>query len=141
MQESFSIGDFHPILVHFPIVLFSLGMLCDLLNGIGKKGALPVAHWMIIGGALMSIPTVITGLYAAEAFNPAPPALEKHHLFALVTTAVGGANALFRIFAMRKNWEIVPLVYVSFSLVTLLLVAATANYGGLVTHGTSLFNI
>src|SRR5262245_54042870 len=26
-------GDFHPIFVHFPIVLFALGLVCDLLNG------------------------------------------------------------------------------------------------------------
>lgn len=136
---STSLGDLHPILVHFPIVLFTLGLLCDLLNGIGKKAALPVAHWMIIGGAVMCIPTLITGWEAAEAFPPDHPYIAQHRLLAFITSAVGTLHALFRIAAMRRHWEFIPLVYVSCSLMTVLLVAITADYGGLVTHGTSLF--
>lgn len=141
MQET--LGNLHPILVHFPIVLFSLGLLCDLLNGIEKKAALPVAHWMIIGAAVMCIPTLITGWEAAEGLPPEDPNLvyvATHRLMAFITSCVGGLHALFRAFAMHRLWIFPPLVYVSCSVVTLLLVAVTADYGGLVTHGVSLFN-
>ena len=138
MQEN--IGLFHPILVHFPIALFTVALLCDLLNGIGKSAALPVAHWMIIGGALMCLPTIATGWEAAAAYPPEHPFLHQHRFFALTTSAVGLTYALFRFLVLRKGWQFHPILYVTCSVVLLSLVALTADYGGLVAHGVSPFD-
>lgn len=133
------LGGLHPIFVHFPIVLFSLGLFCDLLNGIGKKVALPVAHWLFISAAITCIPTFISGWQAEEALSPGNVYIEQHHMMAFITTAVGMAYALFRFLCIQKQWELPPLVYVSCSVLTALLVGITANYGSLVAWGTSVF--
>lgn len=135
------IGDLHPIFVHFPIVLFTLGLLCDLLNGIGKKAALPVAHGMIIAAAIATIPTFITGWKAEEVLPPTNPYIEQHHMMAFITTAVGMVHALFRFLAIQNRWELPALIYVTCSVVTVLLIGITANYGSLVAWGTSVFTI
>lgn len=135
------LGELHPIFVHFPIVLFMLGLLCDLLNGIGKKAALPVAHWMIIGAAIACIPTFITGMEAEEALPVDNAYIAQHHLMAFITSGVGMAHALFRYLSMQRQWEMPALVYVSCSVLTVLLVGITANYGSLVMYGSPLFTI
>jgi uncharacterized membrane protein len=135
------LGHLHPMLVHFPIAFFTLGLFCDLLNGYGQKEALRVAHWMIIGGAILAIPTLITGWEAAEAFPPDQPNVSQHRLFAFITSAVGALYALFRWMVMRRHWDIIPLVYVSGSVGMLVLVAMTADYGGLITHNFSIFHL
>src|SRR5262249_48790840 len=125
------IGGLHPIIVHFPIILFTLGLLCDLLNGIGKKAALPVAHWLIIAAAIACIPTFLTGWQAEEALSPDNAYIEQHHLMAFITTGVGMAHALFRFLCIMRQWEIPALIYVACSVVTVLLIGITANYGAL----------
>ncbi len=138
-MEPFSIGDLHPILVHFPIAFLTLGLFCDLLNGVGKKTALLFAHWVIIGGAILCIPTLMTGWEAAETLPPGNPFVATHRLFAFATALVALLHAFFRFMAMRKQWELAPVVYVSCSVMTVLLLAITADYGNRITHGTSLF--
>jgi uncharacterized membrane protein len=141
MAGHMNIGEFHPVLVHFPIVLFTLGLVCDLLNGIGKKEALPVAHWMFIGGAIMCLPTLVSGWEAAEAFPADNPLIPIHRLLAFTTSIAGALYAIFRIAVMRKGWEIHPLYYVVCSVLLMLLVSWTADYGGRIAFGVSLFSL
>lgn len=129
----------HPMLVHFPIALLSAGLFCDLLNGIGKKSALLFAHWLIIAGALLCLPALVTGWEAAEAFPANAPFVTQHRLFAIATTCVALLHALFRGTVLRKEWVLPPLIYVSCSVLTVILLALTADYGGRITHGESLF--
>lgn len=135
------IADLHPIIVHFPIILFTLGLLCDLLNGIGKKAALPVAHGMILAAAIACIPAFFTGWKAEEVLSPENAYIEQHHMLAFITTAVGMTHAFFRFLSIQKKWELPALIYVSCSVLTVLLIGITANYGSLAGWGTSIFTI
>lgn len=140
MNAASTLGDFHPILVHFPIVLFTLGLVCDLLNGIGKKQALPVAHWMIISGAILLIPTLFTGWEASQEFPPSNPYIPTHMVLGFITGTVGMMHGLFRFALIHKHLKLPPLAFISCSLLTLGLIAATANFGGLIVYGISPFS-
>ena len=72
------VGQFHPIILHFPIVLFTAALVCDITNYFGKTEALTVGHWMIILAVITCIPTILTGLAAALPLDPNNPVVEKH---------------------------------------------------------------
>lgn len=133
------LGIFHPVLVHFPIVLFTLTLICDLLYGMGKTPAFRVAHWMLFGGILMSIPTLVTGWEASESFPPHDPTVQKHMILAFTTVSYALLYGIFRYRALQKQWQIAPLVFVMLSVVLVVLTSWTSNYGGLLSHGVAIF--
>ncbi|MCE5318764.1 MAG: hypothetical protein LLG04_15555, partial [Parachlamydia sp.] len=86
-------------------------------------------------------PTFITGWAAEDTLSPDNAYIAQHHLMAFITSGVGIAHALFRYLSIHRQWEMPALIYVSCSVLTVLLVGITANYGGLVMWGTSVFTI
>src|ERR1700722_10305810 len=97
------IGTFHPILVHFPIVLFTLTLICDLLYGIGKTRSFMVANWMLLGGIIMCIPTLATGWEASESFPPDNPIVPKHMILAFTTSSFALIYGIFRLVSILKQ--------------------------------------
>lgn len=133
-------GELHPLFVHFPIVLFTSALACDLLNGIGKRGALYVGHWLIIAAVIMCIPTIISGLEISEAHEPSE-LIEKHKFLGFSTGIMGSIYSGLRISVMWWKIYIKPTLYIGFSIIMTAMVSWTADYGALITHGTSLFSI
>lgn len=134
------IGQFHPIFLHFPIVLFVAALVTDILNYYGRSRAFSVGHWLIISGVIMCIPTIITGLAAAEAFDATDPFLEKHRYLGFATGIWGSLYAGLRISAMRWELPLAPKHYLGLSALLVALVWWTSDYGGLVTRGVTPFN-
>jgi len=137
------VGTFHPLLVHFPIVLFTLTLICDLLYGIGKTKAFMIANWMLLGGIVMCIPTLATGWIASESFpvdDPILPIVQKHMYFAFTTSSLALIYGLFRLVSILKHWNIYPIVFVGLSVVLVTLVSWTSDYGGLISHGVTPFS-
>lgn len=55
----------HVVLIHFPIALFTVGVLFDFLAQWTKRQSLAAAaYWNFLGAALAAIPTAITGILA-----------------------------------------------------------------------------
>ena len=135
----FYIGTFHPILVHFPIVLFTLTLICDLFYGIGETNAFSAGHWMLFGGTLMCIPTIATGWEASQSFPPDDPTVHKHMLMAFTTASYAVLYSCFRLATIFKKWEMMPLIFVTLSVILVLLTSWTADYGGLLSHGVTPF--
>lgn len=133
-------GDFHPLLVHFPIVLFSATLVCDLLYNMGKRGALYVGHWLLLAGTFMCIPTLWTGWEAAEAFDPADSYIYIHRLLAFSLGAGGLFYSFLRAGAMLGKWSLHPLGYIILSVMLVALTSYTSDYGGLITHGKTPFS-
>jgi uncharacterized membrane protein len=81
----------HVVLIHFPIALYLSATLFDVLaKAFRKSGLLAVAHWNFLGAAIMSIPTVATGLLAwrwALEGQPLKGILRMHLLFACAAVA------------------------------------------------------
>ena len=60
-----TIETIHPLLVHFPISLFSMGLLFDILAQILKKDDLAlVGFWTMCMALISSLFTIISGLIA-----------------------------------------------------------------------------
>jgi uncharacterized membrane protein len=134
------LGLYHPVLVHFPIVLFTLTLICDLLNGAGKVRAFKVANWMLLGGVVMSIPTIIAGWEASESFPPGDPIVQKHMILAFTTASFALLYGLFRYSMLLKQRSVPPLVFVALSIVLVTLTLWTSDYGGLLSHGITPFS-
>jgi uncharacterized membrane protein len=136
----FDWGSVHPVLLHFPIVLFCAALICDLLNGIGKPRALVVGHWMVIIGAIFCLPTILTGLAAAENFDPNDVYVFNHKWFGIATGIFAALYSVLRIGVLFEKWTFFPLVYVFCSVILVSLTLWTSDYGGLITRGKTPFS-
>ncbi len=136
MSGHFTFGDLHLILLHFPIVWVTTAFICDLIF-LFKRNPLmaKISDWLIIAAALMTIPTVLTGLVLSD-WNFDNPDLLYHRNWAFVTLAYTFLHALFRGQTLIKN-KAHP-NYIFFSAINLSLVGVTADYGGLVAFGMSV---
>jgi len=55
--------EIHPLVIHFPIALFSVGFLCDTLSCFFKKKGLEIAGWWnLVFGLISSVVALITGV-------------------------------------------------------------------------------
>lgn len=134
-------GLFHPVLVHFPIVLLSAALVCDLLNAMGKPTALTVGHWMVIAALVFCIPTILSGLEAAEMQDLSNTIIAKHRSLGITTGVMTSLYSGLRISVMTWKIFLPAKIYVLMSLVMVCLVSWTADYGGLISHGTSIFDV
>ncbi len=138
---AFEIGDLHPVLLHFPIVLFFMVFAFDCLFLIGKikEPYHSVSHWTVIVAAAFAILTVITGLYAAKLGHPGNAYVILHRNWALGTLAYSIGHAVFRGYVIKSKKVFSAWVFVLISLINVSLIGVTAEYGGLVTRGKSLW--
>lgn len=128
-----NIGVFHPVLLHFPIVLLFTALAFDIL----KKST--TAHWIVIVAAAIAIPTVITGLEASETYHPGLAFIEIHERWALITLSYTILHALFRAYILLKKRVFSLYLFIALSLVNVALVSVTAEYGGMVTRGVGIW--
>lgn len=135
-----AVGQFHPIFLHFPIVLFTAALIADLLNYFGKKRAFVAGHWLIIIGVITCIPTIITGLAAEVNFNPNDYLLQKHRSLGFATGISGSLYAGLRISTILWNLSLKPIHYLFLSVLLVALVSWTSDYGGLITRGVTPFS-
>ena len=139
--EGLNIGDLHPVLLHFPIVLFFLAFVLDFLFLIGvvKEPFYAASHWLVMIASGLAVLTVITGLYAAKLGHDDNPYVFLHRNWALGTLAYSIGHGFFRGYVIRSKRVFSAYVFVSISLINLILISITAEYGGLVTRGKGLW--
>ncbi|MGH7213822.1 MAG: DUF2231 domain-containing protein, partial [Tepidisphaeraceae bacterium] len=81
MSHEFINPNLHVVLVHYPIALLVLGTLIELLSFLWRRSGLGAAgRWMILLGALSSIPTATSGIYAARDVMSDESDLQYHDL-------------------------------------------------------------
>jgi len=134
------LGEFHPLLIHFPIVLFTAALICDLLAAWGKKGAFYTGHWMVFIGTLMCAPTILSGIYAADQFDPNNALVHTHKLLGYWTGAAGVIYSCLRIAAIAQKFIFPQSIYVGLSVILVALISWTGDYGGLITRGVTPFS-
>lgn len=138
MSGHFTLGDLHLILLHFPIVWVTTAFVCDLIFLFKRNPVLARASdWLIIVSALIAIPTALTGLALAGGWTMDPSPLLLHRNWAIATLTFTLIHAFFRTRALVKN-KTNP-NYIILSAVNLSLIGITADYGGLVAFGMSVF--
>src|ERR1700722_11535562 len=57
--------NYHVILIHYPLALLGVGLLIELFSFLWRTSSVRVAgHWMMLLGALATLPAVTTGIFA-----------------------------------------------------------------------------
>jgi uncharacterized membrane protein len=125
------IGQWHSIFLHFPIILFTAALVCDLLNYFNRSKALMAGHWMVIAAVVMCIPAIITGIAAASALDSNDLFLSKHRTLGYSTGMFGSLYAGLRIAVMKWKFNFKPAHYVGLSILMVALVSWTSDYGAL----------
>jgi uncharacterized membrane protein len=133
-MANLDLGQFHVVLLHFPIVLFWTAFVYDLLGAFFKVNSYPAAHWFVIIAAATAVPTVITGLLAFH-FKADNPFVLIHRNWALITFTYAFFYALYRLYLLRKQAPGPKILLVILSGITVLLISITADYGGKVAFG------
>ncbi len=131
------IPNWHPILVHFTVALFSISALLYLAGLVLKKpNLLIVARWNLWIGALATILTVIAGFDAYNSIphdGPLHAAMTDHKKWALVTASIFGVLALWALFKHRGA-KTVGVAFVGLILLASGLLAVTGYKGGEVVY-------
>ena len=98
--------DLHPILVHFPIALVTLGVITAwAARFVANWSNLKETSWFMIWvAAVMAVPTTVTGLIAHEPYEETAlhSVIETHQLAAFAGTLALGIVALWR-WRSRQN--------------------------------------
>lgn len=139
-----AMDNIHPLIVHFPIALFTLFFFTDTLGGLLNKPAWrQFSTPLLYIGSLSAIFTVIAGFQAAYSapHNDATHAIMlRHQAFGITVTVLALILSLRRFFA--EDDFIHSKTYGHFALSGLLLICLTlgADLGGLMVyqHGVAV---
>ncbi len=125
--------NLHPLLIHFPIALFTVSFCFDVLGVVlQKKEFNKFAWWVMLLGTLGMTLSIASGILAATDLNHQEPLrehIELHQESAFVVAVVYTSLLLWRI-ANRANLPERRWLFLLLSLVGLVAVWLTALYGG-----------
>ena len=129
---------FHPMLVHFPIALVTVGFLADLISLIVKKEICftKMSFFLLLLGTLAAMAAVFTGeFFTSEMAGAAGNVRESHALLAFTTLGLLVVTSVFRIVLLRKP-ENAPLKWAAFVLyaVSVVCVSVTGALGGTLVY-------
>lgn len=117
------LGQWHPLLLHFPIVLL---LMVALLGFFGRK----VPLTLLTLAALFALVTAITGFFLGTQFSPKGTLVFWHQwmgsLLALLSVLW---YAIADRVSLGSNW------IRGLQLIIIILIAFTGHYGGMLTHG------
>ena len=127
----------HPVLVHFPIALFMISLLFDVLGAWKKNAALrAAATYNLIAGAFGGLFAVLTGLVAWQwQYGGAELKgnLRLHLILGIVTTGLPFVLWVLRAKQARKSSVPITRLYFVLSLIALGLIALTGHIGGILS--------
>ncbi len=134
--------NIHPLIVHFPIALFSAGFLVGMVGYIFRKDILKNAGLvMVILGAAGAVAAALSGEEAEEAVGKflsaeGEQALESHETFGGVTVYILPAAALLNLLGAvflknrRRAAGALLAAYVAAGILGVIMVNVTAYKGG-----------
>jgi uncharacterized membrane protein len=119
----------HPMIVHFPIALITIGFLADVSSLFfrNEKCLSKTGFYLMVAGALAAIAAWSTGqLFTIEPTQGAIlEVFEKHETGALVTMVLMIIGSAFRIWLVMKKKDETQLKWVAFGLYLLAFMAVT----------------
>jgi uncharacterized membrane protein len=137
----FDTSHFHPMIVHFPIALITIGFIAEVASLIFKseKCLSKTGFYLMVLGALSAIAAWGTG----QLFTDEPTqgeivkVFERHETGGLITMIIMIIGSVFRIWLTVQKKEETQLKWVAFGFYFLALAAVT--YTGLM-GGTMVYN-
>lgn len=129
------LGLFHPIVIHFPIVLLILLFINDLLGYFFKKPVFKTLSIVLISGALIALLLAVgTGLMRSEDFVW-DDNIFLHRNVGIATTLLSAIYGLLRCTSMPRQG-----VFLFLSSLLAALVGLTGETGGLITRPETPFS-
>ena len=127
----------HVVLIHFPIALFIVAVAFDVLAlRLQRRDLMEVAYYNLLGAAIFSVPTVLSGLMAwqwALEGHRLKGVLLYHLIFALASAAVIALSWWIH-FRMRRVERLLAASWrLPIELIGVLLLIVTGHLGGLVS--------
>ena len=128
-------AHFHPMMVHFPIAIITVGFLFDLASLFFKKNAclLKIGYWLEIIGMIGTILAFGTGYFFTNPMEGEAGIIrDRHELFATVTLVIIIIASVYRMVINYLNKETVAARYISLGLFFLatVFVSITGYFGG-----------
>src|SRR5262245_59833763 len=123
----------HVVLIHFPIALFMMGMVCDVVAERAQNTMLAiVAYYNLLVAAIAVVPTVLTGVLAWRwALEGAKlKGILLGHLLGGVVLAVSMAIVAWVHIRARHRQRALPRWRLPIEALTFLLLGVTAHLGG-----------
>lgn len=127
----------HPIIVHFPVALFIISILFDLLALWRKDNGLASAAYLNLVIAALSSPiAVITGFVAwqyayggisGESFKGT---LQQHLIAGIITSLLIGVLWMMRAASRKSSKQLATPAYLILALITMALLSFTGHVGG-----------
>ncbi len=121
----------HPMVVHFPIALFLMALVLDILSFIAKKETFHhSALTLYVIAALMTPLVVRTGILEATKIGLSHPLLDEHRTFAirLMWTSIMSLPLLW--FIKKEAAKYFRITFLIFLIATAVLVSLGADKGG-----------
>lgn len=131
------LGRFHPLIIHFPIVLLSLLLLLELLNRTAWKVLSNPLRWVILVIASLSSLLAVTLGYLLYRTGDYSGDLVVSHLWLGLGVASGALLLLF--FQLNIRWDKTNVSQYLYGLVLLLtngILVLASHQGGSLTHGS-----
>ncbi len=133
-----AVENVHPLIVHFPIALWSVALLFWALGLRGRAELWRTGRWLVYLGALAGLAAVATGLLAADRIGhdtPGHDLVHVHRNFMIAATALGSATAVLA-WAWRERGEPrVRAVLLAGLALTAAVCALGADRGALLVYG------
>ena len=119
----------HVVLIHFPIALFLIGVLFDLISRVKKDDRLgTVAQINLKAAAICILPAYLTGLLAWQF------ALDGQRLHGVLLYHLGLASAttvlVITAWWVRSRTQLAPLISLAIELAGAFAISLTAHMGG-----------
>ncbi len=132
-------GEFHPILVHFPVVLIPLVFICDLIAWFGKRQYLEFGTFCLVAAVITAIPTIVTGLIASTQFST--EFVYWHQWVAITTSLLTTFYAAARLYRLKVGYSLPISRYLLIDSLCLILTVITGELGGELSQGMTPFKI
>lgn len=139
-----SLQNFHPLFVHFPIVLLGLFFLIELIAVLFKRNDWrAVASGFLYLGTLSTVVTVLTGLKAAASVahdEVVHEIMESHEHLGIGVLILAILLSSWRSLARTSLHGMMSFVFILFASLLAALVSLGADLGGLMVyqHGVSV---
>ena len=133
----------HPLLVHFPIALLMLSVVADASAFFGAPASLRAAGWWaLLGAAVMSLLTVLTGLYDMRRAMMSEATHQRVHRHRAVGLTLAGAIIGLTVWRWTLGGDAatVGIGYLTLAGLTVVLTAFQGWLGGelVFTHGVGV---
>ncbi len=127
----------HIVMVHFPIALFSVSFIFDILAVWRKNPVLSdAAYYNLVAAAVSSLLTVFTGIMAWQLIyeGEAPRGILLYHLIAAGSATIGiWALTITRFRRRRRDVRIAGIGYIACTCLAVLVILVTAHLGGILS--------